>query len=93
MSKRDPKIVRSALSCKFTADGMTIDVEIYQLEGAVGWVLELAEPDGSSTVWEELFPTDQAAWEEFEQGVREVGLTALLDADGDEDDDGPPTLH
>ncbi|MDF1631892.1 hypothetical protein [Mycoplana sp. MJR14] len=91
MSKREPRILRSALSRKFTSDGMTIDVEIYQLEGAAGWVLELAEPDGSSTVWEELFPTDQAAWEEFEQGVREIGLIALLDAG--EAVDAPPTLH
>lgn len=91
MSKREPRIVRSALSRKFTSEGMTVDVEIYQPEGSAGWVLELTEPDGSSTRWEEPFPTDQAAWEEFEQGVREIGLIALLDVG--EDVDAPPTLH
>lgn len=85
----DPKIIVSPLSRKFTEDGITVDVQIYKLSNRDGWALELVDGDNNSTVWEDLFPTDEAAWKEFETGVREVGLAELLQA---EDGDGE-TLH
>lgn len=88
MRESDPKIIKSPLSRKFTRDGITIDVEIYRLEGADGWVLELVDEDWNATAWEDLFPTDQAAWDEFERGLKEIGLAALLE--GDEE---LPTVH
>ena len=88
MSESEPKIIRSPLSRKFTSDGITIDVEIYRLEKSDGWALELVDEEWNSTTWEDLFPTDQAAWDEFERGVKEIGLAALLE--GDEE---VPTVH
>lgn len=88
MTNPDPKIIKSPLCRKFTSDGITVDVEIYRLENSEGWALELVDSDWNSTTWEDLFPTDQAAWDEFERGVKEIGLLALLE--GDED---APTIH
>jgi hypothetical protein len=77
----DPKLIISPLSCQYSEDGITIDVQIYMLEGGEGWSLELVDEENNSTVWEELFTTDEAAWREFEAGVKEIGLAALLQAD------------
>jgi hypothetical protein len=77
----DPKIIVSPFTCQFTEDEITVDVQIYKLEGGEGWSLELVDEENNSTVWEDLFPTDQAAWEEFQSGVNDIGLVALLRAD------------
>jgi hypothetical protein len=87
MTDDDPKIIKSPLCRTFTADGITVSVEIYRLETSDGWSLELVDQDWNSTVWEELFATDQAAWEEFQRGIRELGLARLLEGDK------PTTLH
>ena len=36
-------------------------------------------PRATSTVWDELFPTDEAAYAEFERTVAEEGMLAFLD--------------
>ena len=80
----DPKIIVSPLSCQFTQNGITIDVQIYKLEDGEGWSLELVDEENNSTVWEDLFPTDEAAWHEFQTGVTAIGIAALLQADDGE---------
>ncbi|MBX3528918.1 MAG: hypothetical protein KF904_22170 [Rhodoblastus sp.] len=87
MTDDEPKIIKSPLCRKFTADGVTVAVEIYRLESSEGWSLELVDEDWNSTVWSELFATDQAAWDEFAEGLKQHGLRKLL-----ESDEGP-TLH
>lgn len=89
MIDEDPKIIRSPSCQRFTADGMTVSVEIYKLEESDGWALEVVDKDNTSTVWKEPFATDRAAWDEFVLGVRTYGLTKLLQADDDE----PVTIH
>lgn len=88
MTDNDPKIIMSSLCQQFTEDGITVSVEIYRLEtGSDGWSLELVDQDQNSIVWNELFATDQAAWDEFQRDVDEIGLKALLAGDT------PITLH
>ena len=89
MTENDPKIIVSPFSCQFTDDGITVDVQIYKLEDGDGWTLELVDEENNSTVWEELFTTDEAAWQEFEAGVKDIGLAALLLAE----EDGGSTVH
>lgn len=72
-----------------TADGITVSVEIYRLETSDGWSLELVDKDWNSTVWEDVFPSDKAAWDVFKLGVQEYGLERLLQPG----DDGPSTIH
>lgn len=89
MTDDNPKIIKSPLCRKFTSDGITVSVEIYRIETSEGWSLELVDEGWNSTVWEELFATDRAAWDEFERGVRGIGLARLLE----EDHEKPTMLH
>jgi hypothetical protein len=89
MTDDDPTIIMSPLSQRFTADGITVSVEIYRLETSEGWSLELVDEGGNSTVWEDVFPIDQAAWDVFKLGVQEYGLARLIQRD----DNPPNTVH
>lgn len=88
MTEDEPTIIVSPLSGEFTADGITVSVEIYRLETEEGWSLELVDAENNSTVWTDTFPTDKAAWDVFELGVKQHGLAQLLEEDHDE-----PTVH
>ena len=65
----DPKIIHSALSRTIREDGIEIRVAIYRLE-TTDWSLELVDATGTSTVWDDLFPTDQAALDGDENNPR-----------------------
>lgn len=79
MRGRDPNIVTSGLSRKVQRDGITVEVNIYRLEDEPGWALEVVNAKGTSTVWDELFETDDAANAEFLATVAKEGMTAFLD--------------
>ncbi|KRE13453.1 hypothetical protein ASE63_18445 [Bosea sp. Root381] len=84
-----PDIKRSPLSQSFTADGITVQIEIYQLDGTEGWTLELVDAEGGSIVWQEQFATDAAAFADFTEGLEELGLAKLIEPD----DDDLATVH
>jgi hypothetical protein len=84
-----PDIIRSPLSQTFTHDGVTVQVEIYKLDGSDGWTLELVDEEGGSTVWQDTFATDVDAFAEFTDGVEQLGLEKLIDPD----DDDLATVH
>lgn len=79
MSEREPNLVTSGLSRKITRDGISVEVGIYRLETETGWSLEVVNAAGTSTVWDDLFPTDAAALAEFERTVAVEGMVAFLD--------------
>ena len=79
MSEREPNLVTSGFSRKFTRDGITVEIGIYRLETEPGWSLEVVNSAGTSTVWDDLFPTYEAAFAEFERTVAEEGMVAFLD--------------
>lgn len=80
MSDRDPNIVKSGLSRKVTQNGITVSVEIYRLEHEPGWSLEVVNASGTSTVWDDLFDTDDAADEAFRTTLDEEGMQAFFDS-------------
>lgn len=80
MTKRDPNIVKSSLSRTVTRDGITVRVEIIRLEGETGWSLEVVNAKNTSTVWDDLFATDEDAYAEFERTVAEGGMRTFLDS-------------
>ena len=80
MSEREPNIVQSGLSRKVTQDGVTVEVSIIRLEHEKEWSLEVVNAANTSIVWGELFPTDEAAYAEFERTVAEEGMRTLLDS-------------
>lgn len=49
-------IEMSPLNQALTSDGKTVQVEIYRGDGE-GWILEIIDEFGNSTVWDEPFDT------------------------------------
>ncbi len=86
MSEEDPKIILSPRSCTVVSGSMRVEVHIFRTEHSTEWNLELVDEDNNSVVWAEPFESDEEAWQEFEDGVRELGLERLLAPD-------EPTLH
>ena len=77
----NPEIENSPLSGPVTHNGITVSVEIYRIRNSTdGWSLEVVDADRTSTVWDETFPTDQDAYQEFQRGLEAEGLPGLLQA-------------
>ncbi len=77
--QRDPNIVTSGLSGTVTDQGITVDVHIIRLEDEPRWTLEVVNHSGTSTVWDDSFVTDDAAWAAFRRTVEAEGMHAFLD--------------
>ena len=74
------EIEYSRLCKRFTREGITVDVRIYRLrEGDSGWSLEVVDHNDCSTVWDELFPTDQQAYQAFLEAVADEGMHTFLE--------------
>ena len=80
MQQRDPNIVTSGLGQQVTEDGVTVQVHIYRLEHEAEWMLEVVNAANTSIVWDESFPTDEAAFTAFRQTVAEEGMATFLDS-------------
>ena len=76
--ERDPNIVTSGLSGTVTEQGITVEVHIIRLEDEPDWTLEVVNQSGTSTVWDDPFVTDDAAWAAFRRTVEEEGMRAFL---------------
>lgn len=87
MTDRDPNIIYSDLCHSLTAEGITVTVHIYRLEHDPKWALEVVNECGTSTVWDDLFDTDQQALDALELTVAEEGIETFLDGND------PETLH
>jgi hypothetical protein len=79
MSKREPNLIISSLSRRFTWEGYGLKVEIYRLDDRPGWKLEVVNEEGTSTVWDEEFGTDRDADLAFRFTLAEQGVAAFLD--------------
>lgn len=79
MAEREPNLVTSGLSRIVTQDGVRVELCIYRLEDDPNWSLEVVNSAGTSIVWDEMFPTDDAANEAFLLAVTEEGMAAFLD--------------
>ena len=89
MTEQNSNLILSALSQQFTEDDITVQVDIYRLEEEEGWTLEVIDENDISFVYEDLFESDQEAWDAFLADVEEYGLADIIDPDEDEDDDAP----
>ncbi len=77
----DTPIIYSPLNRAVSRNGRSVEVEIYRAENE-DWILEVVDQHGNSTVWNDLFPTDQAALDEAMRTIDEQGIDALI---------GPPS--
>lgn len=82
-----PELVDSPLSREITVTGHCLRVEIYGSRPDE-WYLEVVNEAGTSTVWDEPFPTDQAAWATLMETIEAEGVAALVEDVDDDAEDG-----
>jgi hypothetical protein len=76
----DPTSVLTGLSQITQIEGYEFKIEIYRLEDELTWALEMVDSeDGTSTVWDTQFETNQAALDEALNTISKSGLTAFKD--------------
>lgn len=56
----DIELIHSLLTQTYSADGHTLQIEIYRSADSP-WILEVVDEQGTSTVWDDPFETDNAA--------------------------------
>jgi hypothetical protein len=86
----EPVLVKSPLSTRIENENTFVDIEIYRLEEQNFWTLEVVDELGGSTVWDNEFPSDKAAFEEAILAIEEEGLESFMLAEEDEE---RPTMH
>ena len=65
------------LERSISRDGVELQICIYR-EAQTGWFLEIEDHLGGSTVWDEPFPTDQAAYDAAMQAIEEDGASSFI---------------
>lgn len=83
------ELVHSPLCRRLTVEGRHLDVQIYG-DRPDQWILEAVTESGTSIVWDDPFPTDQAALDELLRTIEEEGAAAFEDDRPPETDDPPP---
>lgn len=86
MAKKQ-KLEHSEFSGEFTQDGVTVLVDIFRPAGSNGdWTMEVITQDEDLVQWEERFPTDREAFDEFLATVERDGIGTFLE-------EADPTVH
>lgn len=79
MTEDDQYPTHSPLAQSVTRDGKSVQVEIYD-DGEGGWILEVVDEHGNSTVWNAPFHTDREALDEALRTINEEGIYSLIGA-------------
>ncbi|HMB16180.1 MAG TPA: hypothetical protein VKN62_07675 [Pelovirga sp.] len=83
MSEEKYEIICSPLSQAYVSGGKTVEIEIYRdTYGDGGWILEVVDEFGNSTVWDVRFEDDQAALNCVLDTIKKEGIESLI---------GPPS--
>ena len=77
----DPVPKDSPSSQVIERDGRSVKVGIYE-DGTGGWLLEVVDEFGNSSVWDQSFETEQDAHDEALKTIREEGIESLIGFDG-----------
>lgn len=83
----DDPLQRSPLERDITRDGVTVRLFIYRGREDAGWILEIEDEQGGSTVWDDLFDSDQAALAEALRTIDEDGIHSFAGQSRDEASD------
>jgi hypothetical protein len=80
MVEDDPELEYSRLCGDVARDGITVRVKVYRLAGGrEGWSLEVVDQEGASTVWPDLFATDEEAYAEFQRTLEIEGIHSFAE--------------
>ncbi len=77
MSDDDIELIHSPLTRTHSADGHTLQIQIYRSTGSP-WILEVVDELGTSTVWDDPFDTDTAALEAAFLAIEEEGIHSFV---------------
>jgi len=77
MHTEHPAHFLSPLSQHIERDGLSVRVDIYG-DGHGQWILEVVDDGNNSTVWDEAFETDQAAFDEVMGTIDSDGIRTLV---------------
>ena len=72
-----PAPIMSALCQSITRDGKTVQIDIYE-DGENGWLLEVVDEYGNSTVWDDPFGNEEHALDEVLKTIKEEGIGCLI---------------
>jgi hypothetical protein len=78
-SNAHPRLIHSPRSGTVTKDGVAVEVCIYRLADT-NWTLEVVDSEGTSTVWDGEFETDEAAYAEFQETIENGTLEFQVSA-------------
>ena len=81
----DYKLVFSTLSKPITRGGITVEVQIYRGKDEEGWLLEVVDHLGGSTVWDDRFPTDLEAYQAAMATIEAEGIGSFAAAEANEE--------
>ncbi|KOF13562.1 MULTISPECIES: hypothetical protein [Ensifer] len=75
MTQTEEDLELSELSGEFADDDVVVHIRISRPTGSnLDWTLEVIDEEGYSTVWEDSFPTDREAYEEFLATIERDGI-------------------
>ena len=77
MTDDDQRPLYSPLAQSLTRDGKTVQIDIYE-DGDGGWLLEVVDEHGNSTVWDDPFQTDRGALDEALKTIDQEGIESLI---------------
>lgn len=75
----DSNLVTSGLFREVSVGTDSFRIEISRLEDDLGWTLEVVDRNGTSTVWDDPFDTDQGALDKDLRVIAEEGPDAFHD--------------
>lgn len=67
----------SPLQQRYTAQRRFVDIQIYRSDGS-GWILEVVDDLGNSTLWDQEFATDEAALDCAFKDIESEGIEAFI---------------
>jgi uncharacterized protein len=71
-----PVVIHSDLETTHSQGPLLVDIRIYRSADS-GWILELVAGDGNSTVWEDPFESDDAAFGEAILAIKQEGVASF----------------
>lgn len=74
MTNCDPNIIYSGLGGVVTKQGVTVELSIHRPEDRLGWAMEVINQGGTSSFWNGLLYTDNAAFAGFRRTFDEEGM-------------------
>lgn len=80
-AEEDPEILHSPLERTVTMNDISVEIFIYRGAEQEGWILEVQDPLGGSTVWDDPFASDQEALDEALKAIEEDGIESFAQPD------------